>query len=194
MAEKHLWPTEIYAFSNRNIDNDKINKIILKKEKTESGRTLSNMGGWQSQGDLINEDSFSEIKNFLNECFLSIKENLYRENVRVSLTEGWANVNKKGNSNAIHIHPNSHWSCVYYVTKTFKSPIYFVDPRVRAQMFAPYDLLNEKHKYYGNIGPEQGMPGDAFFFPSWLEHGVFANSTDNPRISISCNYSVLPEI
>ena len=31
MAEKHLWPTEIYAFSNRNIDNDKINKIILKK-------------------------------------------------------------------------------------------------------------------------------------------------------------------
>ena len=57
-------------------------------------------------------------------------------------------------------------------------------------MFAAYDLHNENNKYYYNIGPEKSQAGDALFFPSWLEHGVAINSTDNPRISISCNFQV----
>ena len=34
------------------------------------------------------------------------------------------------------------------------------------------------------------MPGEVIFFASWLEHAVAKNSTDNPRISISCNFLV----
>ena len=64
MDIKRLWPTELYFFKNENIDNNKIKEIILEKEKTESSRELSNVGGWQSHGDLIDEDCFSEIKNF----------------------------------------------------------------------------------------------------------------------------------
>ena len=192
-----LWPTEIYSFKNEIIDNNKIKELILQKEDGSAGISGSRRpfgGAWQSNRSILEENNFSEIKDFLFECTSSIKNEIYDDDVKFSLVQSWANVNRYNHDNSGHIHDDTHWSCVYYVTETFKSPIYFVDPRVRAQMFAPYDLLNEKHKYYGNIGPEQGMPGDAFFFPSWLEHGVFANSTDNPRISISCNYSVLPEI
>ena len=185
-----LWPTEVLYFKNRNIDNDKVKKIILEKERAEPARQVSNMGGWQSHSSLINENGFSEIRNFLFECFSSIKENTYKKNTRASMTAGWANVNRKGNSNSIHAHPNSHWSCVYYVTETYKSSIFFIDPRIRAQMFMPYDLFNEENKYYGQIGPGENEPGDAWFFPAWLEHGVTNNSTSHPRISISCNFIV----
>ncbi len=193
MDIKRLWPTELYFFKNENIDNNKIKEIILEKEKTESSRELSNVGGWQSHGDLIDEDCFSEIKNFLNECVLSIKEKLYRDDVKIFISQSWANVNRKGGYNTPHIHPNCHWSCAYYVTETYTSPIYFSDPRIRAQMFTSSDLLNENNKYYNNIGPEKNQPGDVLFFPSWLEHAVANNSTDSPRISISCNFQVAPD-
>ena len=147
MDIKRLWPTELYFFKNENIDNNKIKEIILEKEKTESSRELSNVGGWQSHGDLIDEDCFSEIKNFLNECVLSIKEKLYRDDVKIFISQSWANVNRKGGYNTPHIHPNCHWSCAYYVTETYTSPIYFSDPRIRAQMFTSSDLLNENNKY-----------------------------------------------
>ena len=65
MNKKLVWPTELYSFKNVNIDNDKIKKIILEKEKTEPSRKVSNMGGWQSHGELLIEDCFSEIRNFL---------------------------------------------------------------------------------------------------------------------------------
>ena len=190
MNKKLVWPTELYSFKNVNIDNDKIKKIILEKEKTEPSRKVSNMGGWQSHRELLIEDCFSEIKNFLFECISSILDEIYIDGVNFYLAQSWANVNRYGHSNVIHTHGNSHWSCSYYVTETYTAPIYFADPRVRSQMFAAYDLHNEKNKYYSNIGPEQCQPGDALFFPSWLEHGVAINSTDNPRISISCNFQV----
>ena len=190
MDKKLLWPTELYSFKSVNIDNDKIKKIILEKEKTEPSRKISNMGGWQSHGELLIEDCFSEIRNFLFECASSILNEIYIDGVKIFLTQSWANVNRCRDYNLSHTHGNSHWSCSYYVTETYTAPIYFADPRVRSQMFAAYDLHNENNKYYNNIGPEQCQPGDALFFPSWLEHGVTNNSTDNPRISISCNFQV----
>ena len=117
----------------------------------------------------------------------NIKENTYKKNTRASMTAGWANVNRKGNSNSIHAHPNSHWSCVYYVTETYKSSIFFIDPRTRAQMFMPYDLFNEENKYYGQIGPGENEPGDAWFFPSWLEHFAPLNQGNTDRISLAFN-------
>ena len=58
MNKKLLWPTELYYFKNVNIDNDKIKKIILEKEKTEPSRKISNMGGWQSQEKLILKEGY----------------------------------------------------------------------------------------------------------------------------------------
>ena len=52
-----LWPTEVLYFKNRNIDNDKVKKIILEKERTEPTRQVSNMGGWQSHTNLINDNN-----------------------------------------------------------------------------------------------------------------------------------------
>ena len=187
MKKTLIFPTEVYSFNNEYIDNDKIKEIILEKEKTETGRKLSNMGGWQSKDNLLEEKDFSEIKDFLFECIEIIKKDLYEDNTKFYMVSSWTNVNRKGDSNIPHIHGNSHWSCAYYVTESYTAPIYFLDPRIRAGMFKPIGL--KKNKYCNIVGPEKCESGQALFFPSWLEHAVAKNSTDNPRISISCNFT-----
>ena len=186
MNKNLLFPTELYSFNNENIDNDKIKEIILEKEKTETSRKLSNKGGWQSKDSLLEDKDFSEIEDFLFECTESIKKDMYKDDIKFYMISSWANVNRKGAYNISHIHGNSHWSCVYYVTETYTAPLYFIDPRVRIYM--DNSNLYLKNKYFQQLGPEKSMPGEVIFFPSWLEHAVAKNSTDNPRISISCNF------
>jgi uncharacterized protein (TIGR02466 family) len=181
-----LWPTEIYSFKNEIIDNDKIKEIILEKEKNKSSRSISNVGGWQSEDYILEENGFSEIKDSLLELFSSIKNEIYIDDIKFLLISSWANVNRYGHYNINHVHSGSNWSCAYYVTETYGSPLYFSDPRVRKSMDGSQYLL--KNKCSDRLGPEKSMPGEVIFFPSWLEHGVTENSTDNPRISISCNF------
>jgi|TARA_R110002167_G_C12461539_1_gene632786 uncharacterized protein (TIGR02466 family) len=188
MKKNLLWPTEIYSFKTEIIDNDKIKEIILKKEKDESSKSISNIGGWQSEEALLEKNDFSEIKDFLFECFSSIKNEIYREDVKLSLVQSWANVNRYGHYNVGHVHGGSHWSCSYYVTETYTAPLYFIDPRVRVDMDNSHFFL--KNKYFNTLGSEKSMPGEVIFFPSWLEHAVSVNSTNNPRISIACNFLI----
>jgi uncharacterized protein (TIGR02466 family) len=188
MNKDLLFSTEFYFFNNENIDNDKIKEVILEKEKTETSRELSNKGGWQSQDSLLEEKDFFEIKDFLFECTESITKDIYEDDIKFSMVGTWANVNRKGAYNETHLHGNSHWSCVYYVTETYEASIYFIDPRVRAGMFTT--IHSKKNKYSNILERIKCEPGQALFFPSWLEHGVKQNLTDNPRISISCNFIV----
>ena len=188
MKKNLLWPTEIYSFKNNTINNTEILNLILQKEETEESRSISNIGGWQSSEDLLFESSFHEVKTFLFQCTDMLKKELYEDDAKFSLLQSWANVNRNGDYNMGHIHGNSHWSCVYYVTETYTSPLYFVDPRIRMGMDSSHYLL--KNKYFNTLGSKKNMPGDVIFFPSWLEHGVSKNSTNNPRISIACNFSL----
>ena len=188
MKKNLLWATEIYSFKSDNIDNDKIKEILLEKEKSESSRSISNIGGWQSEDTILEEDDFSGIKDFLFECVSSIKNEIYIDDVKFFLAQSWASVNRNGHYNVNHDHGNSQWSCAYYVTETYTAPLYFIDPRVRIYMDNSNLFL--KNKYYNTLGSEKSMPGEVIFFPSWLEHAVAKNSTDNPRISISCNFLV----
>ena len=188
MKKNLLWATEIYSFKSDNIDNDKIKEILLEKEKSESSRSISNIGGWQSEDTILEEDDFSGIKDFLFECVSSIKNEIYIDDVKFFLAQSWASVNRNGHYNVNHDHGNSQWSCAYYVTETYTAPLYFIDPRVRIYM--DNSNLYLKNKYFQQQGPVKSMPGEVMFFPSWLEHAVAKNSTDNPRISISCNFLV----
>ncbi len=71
MEKIYLWPTPVYHFKTENINNDKVKEILLEKEKTEPTRELSNRGGWQSHAEILKDDGFSEIEDFLPCNFIS---------------------------------------------------------------------------------------------------------------------------
>ena len=98
----------------------------------------------------------------------------------------WAIINKKGDSNNEHIHPNSNLSAAYYVK-------------------APEDcgefVVNNPHTINRNIFPDRENPtelnrliakhkveeGDLLIFPAYLPHHVLPNESDEERIVISFN-------
>ena len=160
----------------------------------------------------MEENNFSEIKDFLFECTSSIKNEIYDDDVKFSLVQSWANVNRYNHDNSGHIHDDTHWSCVYYVTETYTAPLYLKDPRIKMDSDNFHFSLRTKYfktlgvdkasnavattnvfKCFKTLGSEKSissMPGDVVFFPSWLEHRVDKNSTNNPRIAIACTFLI----
>ena len=101
----------------------------------------------------------------------------------------WANINYPGCFNRPHIHPNSLFSGVYYVTAPKNSGNLMVyDPRPGVQMAMP----NRKEK---KLPPElwrevhyEPVAGRCIMFPAWLWHEVKPNQSNDIRISVSFNF------
>ena len=133
MQVLNLFPTDIYVEVNSEIDNKKISKIILEKEKIEPSREMTNQGGWQSNDDLHKDKRFSEILESISKYIQQIcQQNNYKEGVKLMMSNMWVNVNRYKDYNIAHIHEGSDWSFVYYVKVPKDSGnILFADPRIR---------------------------------------------------------------
>ena len=192
MIEEKLWTTSLYFYESTQGNNKYLKEKILNFKDNKSSRQISNVRGWQSESDLIFKEEFQILRSFIHASFGSLCNNLYKEGTYKSeLITGWANVNAKGAFNMEHTHGDSDWSCVYFVTD-IKDSIYFIDPRsTKTNLFAKdnfKDLNNSKNDAeYVAYSPKKGT---LIFFPGWLRHGVYPTSTDEPRISISCNFKV----
>ena len=108
----------------------------------------------------------------------------------VKITGMWAVINKKNSSNAMHIHSNNYISAAYYV----KAPkncgdIVFYDPRFAATY--RYPKISKTNKLNSNIVSFQPKEGMLVLFPSYLQHSVNANKTDEERIVISFNINLI---
>jgi len=102
------------------------------------------------------------------------------------ITGCWVSVNTRGAAHRVHTHPNNFLSCVYYVqTQPGADTINFHDPRIQTSIIRPpvTQLTGENT----DQAVVQVQDGTLLFFPAWLPHSVDANSSDQPRISVSCN-------
>ena len=76
-----------------------------------------------------------------------LKKNLAREPIIGNM---WANINPPGGYNRPHIHPNSHFSGVYYIKATKDSgEIVFNDPRSTSHMTMPARKKVNHQNIYG---------------------------------------------
>ena len=93
-----------------------------------------------------------------------------------------------GGIHAPHIHPHAVVSGTYYVNAPKGSgAIRFEDPRLGLMMAAPPRRKNARleNRCFVDLQPKPGM---LLLWDSWLRHGVGANATKTPRISVSFNY------
>jgi uncharacterized protein (TIGR02466 family) len=108
---------------------------------------------------------------------------------RLALDSLWINVMRKGAVHAPHLHPHSVVSGTYYVTVPRGSgAIRFEDPRLAMLMAAPSKKKNAKleNRTFVDVTPKAGM---LLLWESWLRHGVEANGSKSPRISVGFNYA-----
>ena len=173
-----LFPTDVYIEKNTEIDNKKISEVILKKEKVESSRELTNRDGWQSKDNLHRDKNFSEILETLVKSFQSICNNYgYRNQLEWYVTNMWANVNRYRDYNSSHTHCGSDWSFVYYV----KSPkdsgnLIFCEPRIRKELLPDNTFKNFDNLFTDGKKPEDAKRSivinflDKFFGMKWNNH------------------------
>lgn len=109
---------------------------------------------------------------------------------RLNCDSLWINILGEGGTHSGHIHPNSVISGTCYIAMpSGAGRIKFEDPRLGMMMAAPPLKKDapEDSARFAYLTPE---PGDVLMWESWLRHEVLASRTEEPRISISFNYSV----
>jgi len=176
------------------IDCEKIKKYcydIRSDSSNTDNRLLSNYGGWQSI-DLFDESIFyHHIVPHVKRYF----EILQIQHLKFSFISFWINISGKDNFNTPHTHPCSFFSGVLYVQAPKNSGnLVFVDSNknIRTSYEQHYGLaeelpLNNIFSKEWNFVPKNNL---LVLFPSWIEHYVKPNCSDEDRISIAFDIGV----
>lgn len=171
-----------------------IEQYSLNMSQQTEGRTISNLGGFQSYDLIMNEHPM------FNDLYDAIKlqTDLFCDQVNINRVSNigniWVNVNEYGHSNQAHHHANCVLSGVFYAHTEYNEQAGSIVFKHPASDLMAYNWANiQKGEYI----PENSLnwrfdckPGDLIIFPSWLIHHVQPNLALNyKRISISFNLS-----
>ena len=185
-----VWINEIN--NSESINTELKNYIYKKKEKNPEGTKKSNVNGWHSdEFDLKNEN----LKNFISEISKNIESAIKDmdwdlETQIVKITSMWSIINNKNAFNEKHHHGNSSLSAAYYVkAEQNAGNIVFFDPR-QANVFH-HPTSKEVNNVNAQVQSVTPTPGTLVLFPSYLEHKVNPNLSNEERIVISFNVSLI---
>ena len=173
-----LFTTKIVYIDNCNLNLENLERKCRNHMATEPSSTRSNVGGYQ--GHYFDDN---ELYTLFERSIPSIQD----KPIKKFKYNAWVNVNGFGSYNERHAHdPHSgtFMSGVFYV----KCPegagrIRFYDPRPHISTSADMKYYNGGDTYHW-FPP---IPNTLIMFPSWLEHDVEINKSQEERISISFN-------
>ena len=189
MFRELYFPTPIYIADIKHPTlNQELERDILAWSNRDKGMIRTNIKGWHSDTNMNELPEYAKLVDMLYSAQRTIYDQEYYES-EPFLGNMWANINPPGGSNRAHIHPNSLWSGVYYVKAPQNSgQLKIEDPRSVALMSRPKqkdvpkpDRLLREHHY-------EPKTGRLIMFPSWLNHCVDPNNSNDIRISVSFNF------
>tara|TARA_Y100000592_G_scaffold85570_1_gene137759 strand:+ start:902 stop:1471 length:570 start_codon:yes stop_codon:yes gene_type:complete len=187
-----IFPTVIheYLYDKFN-EKEAIDFCYKQRELDPKGKVISNRGGWHSNFFNVTDDniiSHTLGKGLGKSIFTSLDPSL-----EISIIY-WIMINSPNSYNTSHTHPDSHFSGVLWLKIPEKSgKIKFDNPLSHTGFVEASSYLDEvkdQTAFYHSMifDPEVGK---MLTFPSALRHEVFPNESDEDRISISYNISIL---
>ena len=184
-----VWTTQLENYSS--INKEMFNFIKDTQTKDKIGIQKSNNKGWHSKDFNMQE---AEPQNFIKNISPSIEKvmtdmNWEKEKQSIKISSMWAIINTGGSTNSKHQHSNSTISAAYYVRAPENcGDIVFYDPRPAPVFYYPTavssNLLNAQ---VNSITPKEGA---LILFPSYVEHSVNENLSNEERIVISFNITI----
>jgi uncharacterized protein (TIGR02466 family) len=194
LTEAFCTPIARFSVPNAESLNAILEPAILKREHESSGIKKTNVGGWQSMGELLDWPEVAAT-DFRETLLSAVSHMIGRVSGRRQFRfqakiKAWANVNRGGSFNRIHNHPDCHWSGAYYVRPGQPGQdepkragcIEFHDPRGAVNM-----VTHPGRSGFGTPCFYRPEAGTLFVFPSWLMHSVNPISAETCRISIAFN-------
>ncbi len=191
----HDWP-ESDAF------NEELKSLLMRKKASPEKKNVvrSNAGGWQSPGNLMTwtEPCIGIFKKRIEKLVSNLLQELVRDDGRNRsfrlLIDAWANINRRGDYNVVHTHPNCMWSGVYYVSRGAPDAevphgglLELLDPREAANYIQVSNTVLDGREFVDN------QPGRMLLWPSWVKHMVHPYFGDDERISVAFNVNVIEQ-
>jgi uncharacterized protein (TIGR02466 family) len=180
--------------------NKDLESLILSREQADQNVTKTNAGGWQSDHNLLAWEAqcVNELEQRIHAMLSAVLKETAVNQKEISNTrfrlDCWANVNRAGDYNVVHSHPNSLWSGVYYVssgepdnTISYAGCIELLDPREATSFIQTQKTTLDQRCLINN------KPGSMLMFPSWLKHMVHPHRGKGARISIAFNAMPAPD-
>ena len=174
--------------------NKELAEYIYKlQDEDDDGLERSNKGGWHSNNfDLTVEDSIQKkFATIIQPYILNVFQNYgwKTENKNIRIKAMWSIINKDGDFNVIHTHPNCYLSAAYYVKAQEKCGRFQAEnPNIAKRNSSPAIVgKNELNLEVAGINISEG---DLLIFPSYLPHKVKKNESGKDRIVISFNVDI----
>ncbi len=187
-----VWVSQINDYED--INKNLIDFIHQEKNKDPTGTRKSNIKGWHSKEFNLQNQSLGKFLNSLSPEIQQATSDMGWDTINqiIKITNMWSIINTKGSFNERHHHGNSALSAAYYVKADSESgDIVFYDPRQSFTFSHPENAtLNELNAQTKSISPKSGM---LVLFPSYLDHSVNTSNSDDDRIVISFNISLIPK-
>ena len=179
--QHNIFFTPIWGFilNDQQYQSQDYIEYILAMAEKEPSQKKSNFGGWQSRDNIHEtEGIFREFSSSLSKIANNILSEMNCQPVEVK--EMWANVNSKYCYNGAHTHSGILSGVFYLQTPKNSGRLILINPAIRSDRHfirvSNYPIVPEKLA--------------CIMFPSWLEHYVESNLSDDLRLSISFNIGV----
>lgn len=181
-----LFPTLIYKEAitvdwNRDGVLDYLNGYFERQKQDSIVRT-----------QLHKEPVFEPIVNFMNETAVKYWQMIdLAPEFPISISNMWANRYDRNNRypHNLDVDGPANVTVVFYVTKDSAEMgnLFFGNP---IELILQTQPLTEERRHANRYQYLDGRTGDLVCFPSWLQHGILPNNTDNARISIAANFEL----
>ena len=186
----NIFPVPIHQFDVNGFDeiqNDLIDYAYEFKKNNPDGNVISNRGGWQSPDFSVNDED-DILHSFLINCLAGFPVIDKLINIKV---DAWININKPGDFNNKHNHPQSDLAGVVWIKCpkddcgiiVFDSPTSF---QSHNEIQSYTDDFTKQNKIHHNFYFDP-VEGRMLVFPAYLEHQVEINKSNEDRISVSFN-------
>lgn len=178
-----VWKIELDAGLQETIDAQALAALLRMRRDLEP---LAPGQGWQSVQTLHALEDFRDLVICVDRAVTGILRFLRIGYGAFEITACWATILARGAAHKVHHHPNNFLSGVYYVrTQQGADTINFHDPRSQTGTIRPpvVELTAENTDQV----VVRVKNGTLLVFPSYLQHSVDANSSEEERISISFN-------
>ena len=174
------WPTQRLSM---------LEKIFALAEQ-DKGVLKTNFGGWQSDEHCYRYPEFRWLITQVMTLGNTVVDNISQEK---SFDDGllWANINRNGDFNAPHTHPDAILSGAVYLKNASEDQgqIQFFDAREGnpTSQWSCFMQIPDRTELTEDVYTVTPREGDILFFPGWLRHWVTPNRTDEDRVSMSFN-------
>ena len=174
--------------------NKELSEYIYKLQAEDNdGIEKSNKGGWHSSNfELTVKSSVQNrfaiiVQKYILEVFNINGWKTENKNIRIKAM--WAIINKNGDFNILHTHPNCYLSAAYYVKAPEKCGKFQIEnPNIAKRNF--YPEIKRKNELNLNVAGIEIEEGDLLIFPGYLPHKVSTNESNEDRIVISFNVDI----